>query len=102
MAEVKACASDEVWEGEMRGLVVAGRKLVVLRLDGAPHAYEDRCAHLGVPISEGKLADGVLICSAHCYEYDARTGAGINPRSACLRAVPVAEHDGAIFVTERA
>ena len=101
MLDVKACDSSDLWDGEMRGLVVDGQKVLLVRLDGAARAYEDRCAHLGVPLSQGRLEDGVIICSAHCYEYDARSGAGINPRSACLRAVPLDEHDGAIFLRRK-
>ena len=94
----RAAGSDEVWEGEMVPVRVAGRRLVLLRLDGCAHAYDDRCAHLGVPISDGTFHGDVLICSAHFYEYDARTGRGVNPTNVCLVAHPVEERDGDIFV----
>ncbi|HEY3493539.1 MAG TPA: Rieske (2Fe-2S) protein, partial [Polyangiaceae bacterium] len=58
---------DELWTGEMRGFVVAGRRVLVLRTEGGVFAYEDRCAHLGVPLSQGTLKGSVLTCSAHHY-----------------------------------
>lgn len=89
---------DELWDGEMRGLVVAGQKILLLRVRGEIHAYQDRCAHLGVALSEGALADCILTCRAHHYTYDASTGAGINPKTTQLRVFEVVLRDGTIYV----
>jgi toluene monooxygenase system ferredoxin subunit len=77
---------------------VDSRRVLIIKLDGEVYAFEDRCAHLGVALSEGMLEGGVLTCSAHLYQYDARTGDGVNPKSARLRTYPVAIEDGTIFV----
>ena len=89
---------EALWDGEMRGYVIEGRKVLLVRLDGRVFAYEDRCAHLGVALSAGRLDADVITCSAHHYQYDARTGSGINPRSACLRAFAVTVEDGWVAV----
>jgi toluene monooxygenase system ferredoxin subunit len=94
----EAAGSDQVWEGEMLACTLAGRNVVLLRLDGQVRAYEDRCAHLGVRLSEGRLVGRTLTCGAHEWEYDAATGEGINPRRACLQCFPAREVDGRIFV----
>lgn len=78
----------ELWVGEMRGLVVDGRRLLLVRTEGAVCAYEDRCAHLGLPLSTGKLENGVITCAHHHYAYDARTGRGINPENVALKPLP--------------
>ena len=91
-------SEDELWEGEMRGLVVRDRRVLLVRTEAGVCAYEDRCAHLGVPLSLGKLEAGVITCSAHHYQYDARTGCGINPERVKLRAFPVRVTAGAISV----
>jgi toluene monooxygenase system ferredoxin subunit len=98
MAFETVLADDELWEGELRGLVVRGRRVLLLRSEGSVCAYEDRCAHLGVPLSLGKLEAGVITCYAHHYQYDARTGRGINPERVQLRALPVRVDAGAIDV----
>ena len=95
---VRAASLDDLWDGEMRGYVVAGTRVLLVRLDGAVCAYEDRCAHLGVPLSEGTLHEGVITCRAHQYEYDARTGAGINPRNVCLKRIVCDVQGGEVFV----
>lgn len=89
MAFVRVAAVDDLWSGEMRGYVVRGQKVLLVRIDESIYAYEDRCAHLGVPLSKGKLEGCLLTCSAHQWQYDVRTGAGVNPASVRLRAVPV-------------
>jgi len=63
---------------------------VLLVRDGdAVRAYENRCAHLGLPLSEGRLEGGVLTCGAHEWEYDAASGCGVNPASASVRRYDV-------------
>jgi toluene monooxygenase system ferredoxin subunit len=90
--------ADDLWDGEMTSATVAGRRLVLLRIDGEVRAYDDRCPHQGVPLSEGTLCEGKLVCRAHLHEYDARSGAGLNPRNVCLAAVPACQRDGKIYV----
>lgn len=94
----RVVALADLWDGDMAGFVVDGAKVLIVRVDGAVHAYEDRCAHLGVPLSEGELDGRVVRCRAHHYEYDACTGCGLNPATVTLRAFPVAIRDGAIWV----
>jgi toluene monooxygenase system ferredoxin subunit len=89
---------DELWIGEMRGLIVQGRRVLLLRTDDGVCAYEDRCAHLGVPLSLGKLEAGVITCSAHHYQYDACSGRGINPEHVSLRAFAVRVEAGSISI----
>lgn len=98
MAFTRVAALDELWDGEMIARPVGRRRVLLVRLGDQVSAFEDRCAHLGVPLSQGRLDGAVLTCSAHHYQYDARTGCGINPRSVCLVRFPVRVEDGAILV----
>jgi nitrite reductase/ring-hydroxylating ferredoxin subunit len=93
-----AIADAALWDGELLGLELAGERVVLVRIDGVAHAYVDRCAHLGVRLSEGKLVGRTLTCAAHHYTYDACTGCGINPASAKLRRLPIEIQDGVIHV----
>lgn len=89
---------DEIWDGDMMACSAGGRKLLLVRVGDAVHAYEDRCVHLGVPLSQGALDGHVITCTAHHYQYDALTGRGINPRVVCLVRFPVRIESGSIFV----
>jgi len=98
MAFEPVLAADELWIGEMRGVMVHGRRVLVLRTEDGVHAYEDRCAHLGLPLSLGKLEGGVITCPAHHYQYDACSGCGVNPERVRLRPYPVRVSEGEIAV----
>lgn len=102
MAFRRVMALTELWRGEMAAHVVDGKKVLLVRLDegAAPgvHAFEDRCAHLGVALSQGSLDGTTITCSAHHYQYDARTGLGVNPKNLCLVAFACKVEDGDILV----
>jgi toluene monooxygenase system ferredoxin subunit len=99
MAYRMVTTRDELRSGEMRGVVVDGVKVLVVALDGEVFAYEDRCAHMGVPISRGWFEGSSLVCSLHNWEYDARTGEAVNPRGACLKRFPVRVEGEAVWVS---
>jgi len=82
---VRACARGELWRGEMKSVAVGGHKLLLVNAEGEPAAFEDRCAHQDAPLSDGTLEGCVLRCKIHGWEFDARSGAGINPLSVRLR-----------------
>lgn len=98
MAFVRALGSDELWLGEMRGLLLNGRRVLLLRTEQGVRAYEDRCAHLGLPLSNGTFEGGRITCRAHHFQYDAGTGLGVRPESVRLLPFPVRVEGDAIFV----
>jgi toluene monooxygenase system ferredoxin subunit len=98
MSWVPALSEDELWIGEMVGLQVEGRPVLLVNIDGNVRAYEDRCLHRSLPLSLGRLAENRLICRAHEWEYDACTGAGLNPTGVVLRRYDVRRDDGRIWV----
>jgi toluene monooxygenase system ferredoxin subunit len=80
----------DLWEGEMARVDVDGTPVLLVNVGGSVRAYHDRCPHLGVALSCGRLAGGVLTCGAHGWCYDAHTGRGLNPRGVALRPVAIA------------
>lgn len=63
--------SDEVSEGRLVGLRVAGEKVVVFRDGGRAVALVDRCPHRGVELSRGRLtSDGCVECPFHGWRFD--------------------------------
>ncbi|BAN50611.1 Rieske (2Fe-2S) protein [Metapseudomonas resinovorans] len=64
------CRPVELAEGQSRGFVVDGLKLLLVRRRGQVHAYENRCPHRGIPLdwAPDQFLDqsGSLIqCAAH-------------------------------------
>lgn len=88
-----------VQAGQMREFVVDGVEIVVVNLDGALHAFGNRCPHQGGPLSKGRLEDGVMICPWHLWRFDARTGRPQFPEGYTpVPRYPVKVEDGQILV----
>ena len=90
MAYTKACTLDEVWEGDMTEVEVDGQVVLLVGLDGGEvRAFQGMCPHQDIPLCEGRFDGKVLMCRAHQWTFDARTGAGINPGDCKLAVYPV-------------
>jgi len=89
---------DDVWEGEMCAVKLGTVDVLLCNTDGEVVAYDDRCPHLANSLSAGTLGGNVITCAAHEWAFDARTGHGVNPESACLQRYPVRVDGDRIFV----
>lgn len=97
--EVLVGPSDAVGLGEKRGFDVAGKPVCVVRVEEGLFAFDDVCPHRGAALSEGKLTGTTLMCAAHTWEFDVRSGALLRLRApACLTMREVREEDGSIYV----
>jgi len=79
---------DDLWEGDMAGVDVSGAKVLLVNVDGDVQAYRNRCPHQESNLDEGEFEDGTITCWRHHWEFDARTGAGINPADSALTRYP--------------
>jgi toluene monooxygenase system ferredoxin subunit len=90
---------DDLWEGDMVGVGLGNADVLLVNLgDGEIVAYDNRCPHAGSRLSEGRLSTTTLRCGSHLWEFDVRTGDGVNPRNCMLRKYAVKVVDGAIMV----
>lgn len=98
--------SEEVGDGDLLARTLLDRKVVLFR-DGKGRlaALEDRCPHRFVPLSAGKLKEGMIICPYHGLRFD-RTGAcvmnphggGIIPPGTGVPSWPVAERHTMVWI----
>ena len=96
---MKACDLDDVWEGEMEVFQVAGREVLIVHAPGGQvRAYDPVCPHQDHPLIEGELENCVLTCSAHLWQFDVRTGDGVNPEGVSLTSYPVRVEKDAVLV----
>jgi nitrite reductase/ring-hydroxylating ferredoxin subunit len=59
-----------------RAVVSAGDcEIVVLRVGGELHAFDNACPHEGNPLVEGEVLGDVLECAYHGWRFDLGTGA---------------------------
>lgn len=59
---------------EARAFTVAGREVVLCRIDGEVCALDGICTHEDLPLDGGLVEDGVLECPWHGARYDVRSG----------------------------
>lgn len=94
----RVCDDDELWDGEMIELDVAGEDVLLVRLDGCYHAYRGVCPHQRVRLVEGSLDGATLTCRAHLWQFDVRSGRGVNPAAARLTRYAVKHEAGGVWV----
>jgi nitrite reductase/ring-hydroxylating ferredoxin subunit len=62
-------------EGGILAVAIEGSRSLLLARNGPVVAcFENACAHLGMPLDMGEVADGVLTCPYHGFRYDLRSG----------------------------
>ncbi len=100
--------SGEFPPQQLQGQVIAEKPLVLWRnAAGAVVAFDERCCHKRMPLSQGRLiASDLLECAYHGLCYDAAGRCvrvpshpdGRIPPQARLRLFPVIEQDGLVWV----
>ena len=94
-----------------KSVTLLGEKLVFIRGNGRPYALFDRCAHRGMPLSEGRCwTEGTLTCPYHGWTYrlgdgelmaaltDGPESAVVGKKGKGVRSYPVEERNGVIYV----
>ena len=93
------CPADTFDEGEGKPFHVDGTHLAVFKYQDKFYAVDNRCPHMGYPMSEGSVRDGVLICHWHHWEFDLKSGGCFLEFGDDLKAFPVTIHDdGYLYV----
>ena len=72
--------------------------LVAVGEDGAPKAYRNACAHLGMPLDEGTVAQGVLTCPYHGFEFALASGECLTAPTVQLYGYPTRIEGGRVLV----
>jgi nitrite reductase (NADH) small subunit/3-phenylpropionate/trans-cinnamate dioxygenase ferredoxin subunit len=82
MAEFQTvCKVGDLGEGEARTVTVGGKLVALFRVNGAFHAIDDVCPHMGASLAGGDVEGGVVTCSWHGWRFRLADGAWAdNPR----------------------
>ena len=105
-----AALSRSVRAGQMRRQMLLGEPVLIGRMrDGRAFALRDICPHRGVPLSKGQvMPENTVECPYHGWRFGADgvctaipslvDGQDIDPTNIRVRAYPVREQDGLIWV----
>ena len=76
---VKAAERGKLAEGEVLGVIVAGKEIALYDLDGTLCATDDVCTHAYAKLSDGWLDKGEIECPLHAGRFDVKSGKALCP-----------------------
>ncbi len=91
----------EMKDGEVKGVEVDGFPVLLIKYKGRIYAYEDRCSHQDMPISENYEVEGERItCMWHGAEFDIFSGKNLSmPAPSPIKKLNVyVDSNGDVFV----
>lgn len=71
---VKAAKTGDIAPGAKQLVVVGGREVMLVNVDGTFFAVANRCPHMGGSLSDGKLEGAQITCPRHGSVFDVTTG----------------------------
>jgi nitrite reductase/ring-hydroxylating ferredoxin subunit len=98
MAFVRAAKTDEIPAGTIREFQLDGTTIALANVGGKFYAINNTCLHRGGPLGQGVLADKVVTCPWHGWEYDVTTGKITQNPSVGVDCYPVEVRGQDIFV----
>ena len=66
-----------------------GWQVLIVKVEGGFHAFNDRCPHAASPLSSGRIRRGAIMCPLHGARFDLVTGACIGGPYVPLRRFDV-------------
>ncbi|WP_267640969.1 Rieske (2Fe-2S) protein [Haloarchaeobius amylolyticus] len=86
-------------EADGRKLVTPqGHAIAVFYHEGEVRAVDNRCPHMGFPLADGTVDDGVLTCHWHHARFELSCGDTFDPWADDVQTYPVEVRDGEVYV----
>ena len=119
MSQIEAAKSDQVREGALHAVKVGGHPVALTRVNGSVQAFVNKCPHLGMALTRGKVEGGAVTCPFHGSKFDICSGKNLDwvksfigmplpgwaqgalamgEQQAGLTTLAASEKDGAVFV----
>lgn len=78
MQRIEVAQTGDVAEGATHAVKAGGHSVLLARVRGKVCAIENKCPHVGLPLTRGKLVDGVIQCPWHGSRFDLCTGDNVD------------------------
>ncbi len=92
---------DELRERGVRVIAAEGRTIAVFAADGGFFAVDNRCPHMGFPLSRGTINDGILTCHWHHARFDLAGGCTFDPFADDVASFAVEVRDDLVWLDAR-
>ncbi len=89
---------EELEADQPRVITAGGRTVVVYVVEGRVHALDNRCPHMGFPLSRGTVRDGILTCHWHHARFDLAGGSTFDPFADDVASFRVELRDGEVWL----
>src|SRR6266498_1041947 len=97
-ALVRVCSLSEL---QTKGILTPagqGQSIALFWHRDQPFAVDNRCPHMGFPLSKGFCKDGILTCYWHYARFDLKSGGTFDPFADDVRTFPVTVRGDHVFV----
>jgi nitrite reductase/ring-hydroxylating ferredoxin subunit len=95
---VRAGSLEELKQKGCLVVGVGGHTVAVFWHEDRPWAVDNRCPHMGFPLSRGTVCEGLLTCHWHNARFDLASGGTLDPFADDVRAFPTVVQDGQVLV----
>lgn len=91
MSFVKVAEVGMVPAGEKKSFQLDGKTVLLVNVDGAVYALDNKCPHMGGALSGGDLEGATLACPRHGAKFDVRTGKNVGDAKLAFLHVKVGD-----------
>lgn len=95
----KVASVAELEQRPFKVVTIEDRHILLLRADGHIRALDSRCPHMGYPLSQGTIKDGVLRCHWHHWRFDLASGGCFTEGGDDVAVFPLEIRDGGVWVS---
>ncbi len=68
------CDESEIQAGKCNTFTVNGKKIVIVKTDNGLYATDNKCPHMGLPLTKAKVEGGEIECHFHRARFNIETG----------------------------
>lgn len=97
-ATVRVCTLDELQRDGVRVISTGSRTAAVFWHREQVFAVDNRCPHMGFPLSQGTVADGILTCHWHHAKFDLSGGCAFDLFADDVAAFRAEVRDGDVWL----
>jgi nitrite reductase/ring-hydroxylating ferredoxin subunit len=94
----RVASAAEAREASPQVVRVDGRTVGLFYHEGSFYAVDNRCPHMGFPLSDGSVEDGVLTCPWHHARFELSCGDTFDPFADDVTTFPVEVRGGEVYV----
>ena len=95
---VQCLRVEDIPEGSIIAVNIEGHSVALTCSEGKIRAVDNRCPHMGYPLSQGTIHNGILICHWHHARFDLESGCTFDPFADDVQSYPVKIQDGQVYV----